>query len=73
MMSAGRCQGLTPLGTVSGARPATHTAEAVGRITSRCGVPEVPIEILWLKCFEMLSECFVQVAQRVENGPDPGP
>ena len=35
--------------------------------------PGVPAEILRLKCFEMLSECFVQVAQRVENGSDPGP
>ena len=35
--------------------------------------PAVPVEIVWLKCFEMLSECFVQIAQRVENGSDLGP
>jgi hypothetical protein len=31
------------------------------------------METVWLECFEMLSEGFVQLTQRVENGFDPGP
>jgi hypothetical protein len=32
----------------------------------------VAVETVWLKYFEVLSESLVQVAQRIENGSDPG-
>ena len=43
--------------------------------SSRCvgSADPAPVEILYLKCFQVLSECFVQVAMRVENGSDPRP
>jgi len=34
--------------------------------------PSVAVETVWLKYFEVLSESLVQVAQRIENGSDPG-
>lgn len=56
------------LGDLEAARQAASAAKHSGSAD-----PGVAVETFWLKCIQMPSEGFVQVAQSVQNRSDPGP
>jgi hypothetical protein len=53
-------------------RPSGHYAQIRSRSLGSAG-PRLSMETVWLECFEMLPEGFVQLTQRIKNGSHPGP